>query len=125
MGLASGEEWVDLLLEFDETVPSDNGRWRWLPEIKAYLYTPTYLPPAWRYRQYVLAWDDLKGWVLSIPDEMVRVWFPLFDPNDGRNRPDQFALAALLVAEKYDNSSWKKVLAWLKKATKEKLQGDQ
>jgi hypothetical protein len=119
--LSSGREWLGLFLEFGEEVPAAFDRWRWLPEVRSYLYTPTYLPPAWRYRQYLLAWEEPHGWVLTIPDDGVRVWFPIFDKGDRRNRPDQFILAAMIVVEKYDNGGWTKLLSWLRDGTKEMI----
>lgn len=102
-----------------DSLPSE--RWSWLPEIQAYLYTPTHLPRRWRYRQYLLAWEAGFGWVLSIPDAAIRTWFPLMSPEDPRNRPDQFWTAALVVVEQYDNKHWVEVLRWLKKETKERV----
>lgn len=93
--------------------------WRWIPKVQAYLWTPLHLPQAYHYRQLMMAWTPGYGWVMTIPDDGIGVWAPLFAPEDPRNRPDKVLLAAHYLVGSAGNERWLDVRRYLKEKTYE------
>jgi hypothetical protein len=104
VGQSIDRAWV-ALSELDASSALAAPLWEWDPNTQSYIYTPIHLPRSHQYRQVMLSWAPVYGWVVSVPDPKVCVWVPLFSPEDPRNRPDKVILAATLTAQNA-NGDW-------------------